>query len=48
MRQEYFVFFPKVFTKDVDNSIKAIIALLCIEIIIHITELAIDIGQIIF
>ena len=33
---------------NIDDGIKAIIALLCIEIIIHITELAIDIGQIIF
>lgn len=48
MRQDNYVFFPKLFTEDVDNSIKAIIALLCIEIVLHITELAIDIGQIIF
>ncbi len=33
---------------NIDDGIKAILALLCIEIVLHITELAIDIGQIIF
>ena len=45
MKQDNFIFLPKIFTKDIDLNIKAIISLLCIEIFIHIIELVIDIGQ---